>query len=255
MIFFVEDRTHQQDVWKMGRASLHHVWVVEGDDVAVLEVLDSVGGVLQHGIHRAPELAYDHAALAVRYEGELVCLLPDNGTYGGGDEHPVHLMADVLEGVLDYVEGNVVYVVFPDEVRLGLLVQHHLLCLLDQDVPEAINSAPEAWLYYRSRVLLHDDGGASYSVSGAQCSTVVDRGFLPSAVEVHLLFTRDRARRVLSGPILTLQKADALYGAASDDADGGYLQRRVWQVEVVALAVGFLEPSAQEGAASILEFL
>src|SRR5215204_3923549 len=200
MIFFVEDRTHQQDVWKMGRASLHHVWVVEGDDVAVLEVLDSVGGVLQHGIHRAPELAYDHAALAVRYEGELVCLLPDNGTYGGGDEHPVHLMADVLEGVLDYVEGHVVYVVFPDEVRLGLLVQHHLLSLLDQDVPEAVNCAPVAWLYYRSRVVLHDDSGTSYSVSGAQFSTVVDRGLLPSAVEVHLLFARVRARGILPGP-------------------------------------------------------
>jgi hypothetical protein len=29
-------------------------------------------------------------------------------------------VADVLQGVLDDVEGDVVYVVFPDEVRLGL---------------------------------------------------------------------------------------------------------------------------------------
>src|SRR5919112_5321259 len=156
----------------MGGAALHHVRVVEGYDVAVLQVFHCVGGVFENGIHGAPELAHDHAALAVRYEGELVGLLADNGAYGGGDEHPVHLMADVLEGVLDDVEGNVVYVVLPDEIRLGLFVQHHLLCLLDQDVPEAINGAPVAWLYYRRRVVLHDDGGTSYSVSGAQLGTV-----------------------------------------------------------------------------------
>src|SRR5918995_2063823 len=255
MIFFVEDRTYQQDVGKVGGTPLHHVWVIEGDDVAVLQILDGVGGVLQHGLHGAPELAYDHTALAVRYEGELVGLFPDHGAYGGGDEYPVHLVADVFEGILDDVEGNVVYVVFPDEIRLGLFVQHHLLCLLDQDVPEAVNGAPVARLNDRSRIVLHDDGGTGYSVSRTQLGAVVDRGLLPSAVEVQLLFARDRVRRVLSGPVFALQEADALYGAATHDADGGDLQRRVWQVEVVALAVGLLEPSAQEGAAPILEFL
>jgi hypothetical protein len=132
-------------------------------------------------------------------------------------------------------------------------VQHHYSSLLDQDVPEAVNSAPEAGLYDRSRIVLHNDGGTRNSVSGAQLATVVDRGLLPSTVEVHPLFARDRARRVLPGPVLALQEADALYGAASDNADGGDLQRRVWQVEVVTLAVGLLEPPAQEGAAPILE--
>jgi len=96
VIAVVEDGTHQQDVREVRRASFHHVWVVEGDDVTVLEILHRVWGVFENGIHRASELAYDHATLAVRYEGELVCLLADHGAYGGGDEHPVHLMADVL---------------------------------------------------------------------------------------------------------------------------------------------------------------
>src|SRR5918993_2515653 len=194
MVVLVKDRTHQQDVREVGGTPLHHVWVVEGDDVAILQVFDGVGGVFQDGIHRAPELAYDHTALAVRNEGKLVGLFPDHGAYGGGNEHPVHLVADVLEGVLDYVEGNVIYVVFPDEIRLGLFLQRHLLCLLDQDVPEAIHGAPVAWLYYRGRVVLHDDSGTGYGVSGAQLVTVVDRGLLPFATEVHLLFARDRAR-------------------------------------------------------------
>src|ERR671910_3012142 len=252
MVVLVKDRTHQQDVREVGGTPLHHVWVIEGDDVAILQVFDGVGGVFQNGIHRATELAYDHTALAVCNERKLVGLFPDHGAYGGGDEHPVHLVADVLQGVLDYVEGYVVYVVFPDEIRLGLFVQHHLLCLLDQDVPEAVNGAPVARLNDRSRIVLHDDGGTRNSVSGAQLGTVVDRGLLPSAVEVQLLFARDRVRRVLSGPVFALQEADALYGAATHDADGGDLQRRVWQVEVVALAVGLLEPSAQGGAAPIL---
>ncbi len=82
----------------MGRASLHHVGVVEGYDVAVLQPFEGVRRVLQDRIDGASELANDHAALAVRDEGELVCLLADNGAYGGGDEHPVHLVADVLQG-------------------------------------------------------------------------------------------------------------------------------------------------------------
>ena len=120
----VEDGAHQQDVRKMRRAPFHHVGVVQGYHVAVLEFLDGVRGVFQDRIHGAPELADDHAALAVGYEGKLVGLLADDGADGGGDEHPVHLVADVLQGVLDDVQGDVVYVVFPDEVRLGL--QHHL---------------------------------------------------------------------------------------------------------------------------------
>ena len=56
------------------------------------------------------------------------------------------------------------------------------------------------------------------------------------------------AGRVFPGTILALQKANALDGAAPDDADGGDLQRRIRQLEVVPLAVGLLEPAAQESA-------
>src|SRR5215212_4925745 len=201
---FVEDRSHEQDVWQVRRAPLHHVRVVEGDDVAVFQLFDRVRGVLKHGIYRTPELAHDHAALAVCYERELVGLLADNGTNGGRDEHPVHLVADILEGVLDNVEGHAAYVVFADEIWLCLLVQHYLLCLLDQDVPEAVDGSRVARLDDRRGVVLHDDSGTCHGVSGSELPTVVDGGIHPPAVEVHLLGARDGSGGVFPGPVLAL---------------------------------------------------
>ena len=81
----------------------------------------------QHSVHRAAELADDHTPLPVGDHGELVGLLADHGAHCGRDEHPVHLVADVLQGVLDDVERDVVYIVVADEVRGGLLVKHHSL--------------------------------------------------------------------------------------------------------------------------------
>src|SRR5215210_3423939 len=252
---FVEDWPHQQDVRQVRRAPLHHVRVVEGNDIAIFQAFDRVRGVLQDGIHGAPDLAYDHAALAVGYEGELVGLLADNGANSGRDEHPVHLEADVLQGILDNVEGHIVYVVFPDEIRPFLLVQHHLLCLLDQDIPEAVYGPRVAWLYDRCGVVLYDDSRTRNGVSGSELTPVVDWGLDPPAVEVHLLGARDGARGILPGPILALEEADTLYGASPDDAYGGDLQRRVGQIEVIALPVRLLEPPAQEGAVAILQLL
>src|SRR5918993_1693593 len=106
MVVLVKDRTHQQDVREVGGTPLHHVWVVEGDDVAILQVFDGVGGVSQDGIHRATELAYDHTALAVCNEGKLVGLFPDHGAYGGGDEHPGHLVGGGFLGGFCFVGGE-----------------------------------------------------------------------------------------------------------------------------------------------------
>src|SRR5215203_6759728 len=110
----------------MGGAPLHHVRVVNRDHVPVLELLDVVWRVLQHSIYGAPELAHHHPALAVGNERELVGLLTDDGAYGRSDQHPVHLVADVTEGVLDDVEGDLVYVVLADEVRRFFVDGHSI---------------------------------------------------------------------------------------------------------------------------------
>src|SRR5215210_850310 len=79
-----------------------------------------------------------------------------------------------------------------------------LLCLLDQDVPETVDGARVARLDDRCGVVLYDDCGTRNGVSGSKLATDMDRGLGPPAVEVHLHGARDRARGILSCPVLAL---------------------------------------------------
>src|ERR671926_322723 len=93
------------------------------------------------------------------------------------------------------------------------------LCLLDQDVPEAVHGARITWLDHRRSVVLHHDRWTGDRVSGPQFAAVVDRGLHPLAVEKHPLVARYRPGSVFTRSVLALQQAHAFYGAASDDAD------------------------------------
>src|SRR5919112_1204724 len=120
--------------------------------------------------------------------------------------------------------------------------------LLDQDVSETVHGAGVTRLQDRRGVVLHHDGGTGDHVSGSQPGPVVDRGVKPPAVEVDPILTRDRARGVLACLGLALQKAHALDGSTPYDPYGGHLERRVGQVEVVALSVRLFEPPPQKVA-------
>ncbi len=71
------------------------VTLLDGAVVAVQEVGD-----------RQAELADDHLPVGVGDQGELVVLLADAGGQGGAEQHLVHLIAGVAQGVLDQVEGD-----------------------------------------------------------------------------------------------------------------------------------------------------
>src|SRR5918998_499710 len=119
------------------------------------------------------------------------------------------------------------------------------LALLDQDVPEAVHGPPVARLDHGRRVVLHHHGRSRDLVAGPQPVPVQDGRLHPSA-EISLLRAHHRAGDVGPRPVLTFGERDALDGAAPDNPHGRYLQRRVGQIEAVALAVGLLEPLAQE---------
>jgi hypothetical protein len=63
-----------------------------------------VGG--EEAVDEAAELADDHAAGAVGDDRELVVLLADAGRHGRAEQHRVHLVAGVAQGVLDDVDGD-----------------------------------------------------------------------------------------------------------------------------------------------------
>src|ERR687897_2880925 len=66
------------------------------------------------------------------------------------------------------------------------------LCLLNQDVPEAVDRAPEARFDHRSGVVLDDDSRSRNSVAGSQTAALVDRGLHPLPVEIHPLVPEHR---------------------------------------------------------------
>src|SRR5918998_1270243 len=118
------------------------------------------------------------------------------------------------------------------------------LSLLDQDVPETVHGPLVSRLDHGGRVVLDDDGGTRDFVPRSQLVPVQDRGLDPTAEEGPL---GPDHRLGPVRPVRTLGERHALDGAAPDDPDGRYLERRVRQLEVVALAVGILEAVAEEG--------
>ncbi len=79
------------------------VGVRRQQDVALL---DGPGVVVEEVGDRQAELPDDHLPLGVRDEGELVVLLPDARAQRGPEQHLVHLVTGVAQGVLHQVEGD-----------------------------------------------------------------------------------------------------------------------------------------------------
>src|SRR4028119_871359 len=102
------------------------------------------------------------------------------------------------------------------------------LSLLDQYVPKAVNGAPVARLDHGRRVVLHHHGRPHNLVARPQPVPVQD-GRRDPCPEVRLLRPHHRAGDVGPRAVLALGERYALDGAAPDDPDGRYLQRRVWQ--------------------------
>ena len=106
----VEERLHELDVHEVRAAE---VGVVDGEDVAGLHRLGARDHRLRrllHGAHedRQAEIALgdELAGIAVIDAVGAILALGDDGAEGRPHEREVHLVADLLEAVLDHAEGD-----------------------------------------------------------------------------------------------------------------------------------------------------
>ena len=98
-----EDRDQHHPVVDVADGAAALVGVALQDDVARLQRERLLG---QHLGHVGAELPDDHPALRVGDHRELVVLLADDRGHRGAEQHRVHLVARVAQGVLDQVEGD-----------------------------------------------------------------------------------------------------------------------------------------------------
>ena len=100
---FVEDGDQHHPVVDVADRAAALVGVALQDDVPGLELERLLG---QHLRDVGAELSDDHPALRVGDHRELVVLLADDRGHRRSEEHRVHLVACVAQGVLDQIEGD-----------------------------------------------------------------------------------------------------------------------------------------------------
>ena len=99
------------------------VGVALQDDVARLQIELILG---EHLVHIGAKLPDDHPPFRVGDHRELIVLFADHRRHGRAEQHRVHFMAGIAQGVLDQVERNAVDpTALPRLCRCGTLIAAH----------------------------------------------------------------------------------------------------------------------------------